>query len=248
MLLRSLTRGLAASVVVALAACAGQSVVPSQSTPYAPQFAAPAAQSGATTAALPMGADLASRATDPCNLGIWYFKGSCLKIAAKKPSTKFALKTYKGITATITWPSSNAKPNTFIIIGEGTNSTDITGTFNGHAFTFYKGKGVKCYNTSLKVTPCAGSALVYAIVANDSKNAITFSGTPQIDIASSGLAGKKKCTLNLIYFANNAPKGWEVTPISAAPKAGKVTIPSVKLSQGFGFSGDTFSVFAITCE
>lgn len=99
----------ATAAAIALAACGGRGIVPSQSA--APDLS------------------LVPQAANPCYTSAvqpaWIFKGSC-KITKLPPGgTKIALAAYKGMTETVTLPKNTGKDGAFVLV-DAVGGADIT--------------------------------------------------------------------------------------------------------------------------
>lgn len=231
-----LVRSFVIFATLGLTACGGSAVVPPQS-------------SGPSS--IPFTASLVPDITDPCQTlskeGLWYFHGSCLGESVKSKATLFKLKSYKGILQTLHFPavSGSVHSGTKIVAGEGTNTKDITGKFQGTKFPFYASSGVQCVNQYGSATGCAGKAVIYDLLVNDSENSVTWTGSPSIMLESKkAFKHKKNCTLNQMISEG----GWayQLTPVTGLIKKGKVTLPVFSMS--FGISAHTLEVLAVSCQ
>jgi hypothetical protein len=239
--------GVAALVAIALAACSGQSTLPSA----APQSIAPAVATGHLSLN-PAGFDalsaLSPDAKSPCDIGgFWYFKGSCILTAMPSAAGKIALSAYKGLAVTLAFAKSNGD-NTPFVVDAGTSSKDITGTFQKTKFPDYGSVG--CYNpTSGKTTKCVGTGFLYELVANASKTAtVDLKSLPSAAITTTGtFPGTKSCAMNALAFTSSGiPAGWYVLSSGTKPKGTTLSLPVVKLP--FTFKPQNFTVFAYSCE
>ena len=219
---------------LALAACGGRSIVPMQS-PFT---------------ALSFDGNAVANATDPCETlskdGIWYFHGPCLAQDVKKTSTTYKLKAYKGIAQTLKYPALSASlpANSTLITGEGTGSSDITGTFTGTKFPLYGAKGVPCVNGSGSSGSCVGTALVYDLLANATANNAMFTGSPSIALVARSLKHDRSCVLNQL-IQRGAGWAWEVTPVGSFTKKDTVSLPTDSIS--FHVDSHTIEVLAVSC-
>jgi hypothetical protein len=237
--------GVAALVALGLAACSAQSTVPSA----APQAFAPDLVSMAplTMHAASFGDAVSPDAKSPCNLGssIWYFKGSCVLAAIKSAPNSVSLKAYKTYALTLSFAKSNSNNSQFIL-GEGTSSKDITGSFAGEKFPTYG--SVPCYTIKGKVATCTGKAFLYVFVANAGANTVTFPGVPGASVTTTGaFPGTKSCSA--VQIANDKtgkPVGWYLLPGSVKPTATKVSVKGFK--GAFSFPTHTFTVVGFTCQ
>lgn len=255
MQLASLRRTIAAISVAALAACAGQNSIPSQT---ASQFSAPSTQFSASavrtpdiTTNIPMLGGMSSDATSPCDFSssFWVFGGSCSLFTPKAAGGKVNLAAFEGYSVVVTYPKSNAKKTYKLIVGDGTSDANITGTYQGKKFPTYGSKGFKCYNVETgKAEKCAGKGVVYFVLANASaaKTAVTFTGTPGLAVSGKTFPGAV-CYLDEMLFAKStyAPAGWGITPIKAAVSGGTVTLPSAP--EQFTFPAGSILVLGMHC-
>jgi hypothetical protein len=230
----TLLRSAAFFCVFALAACGGRSIVPAQNP---------------STSGAPFAPALSPDVTNPCktvsSAGFWFFKGSCVAGNVKPKSTTFKLKSYKGITQTLSFGTvkGSVPPATTFVVGDGTSDKDITGTFENYKFPIYG--TVQCWNQNNSQTACVGKAIVYDLVVNASQTTVSWVATPSIAItAPAALAHKKRCTLNqmtpeggLIYF---------VSSVTGKVKNGKVVLPHLKTT--FALGGQIATVLAISCD
>ncbi len=235
--------GLAALVALGLAACSGQSTIPSA----APQALAPDAVSMAPqTMRATFGDAISPDAKSPCDVGIWFFTGSCVKATIKSSPTKVALKPFKSYALSLSFAKSNVKNATFLI-GDGTGSKDITGTFNGAKFPNYG--SIPCASTKGKVVKCTGKAFLYLFVANASSGTVTFPSIPGASITTTGtFPGTKSCSAILISIDTKSgkPNAWILLPGSVKPDGSTVAVPASK--GGFSFPTHTFTVLGFTCR
>jgi hypothetical protein len=165
---------LVALTVAALVGCASGPIEPP----------APAAVSQGPVDRLP---DAASKCKIP---GFWYFKGSCVEF--DMTAGPLALAPYKGLTTKVNFPPSNAPPQTPFIVGEGTNATDITGTYGGKKFPLFG--SISCLNTMGQTVTCPVAAdFLYLIIINASPTTdVRFNATPAVTVTSAaGFPGKK---------------------------------------------------------
>jgi hypothetical protein len=238
--------GVAALFALGLAACSGQSTVPSA----APQVLGPDMLSTAalTMHAAPFGDAISPDAKSPCDLGtsIWYFKGTCVLAAIKSSPNTVALKAYKTYTLSLSFPKSDAK-NTPFILGEGTSSKDITGTYSGSKFPDYG--SVPCYTTKGKTAKCTGKGFLYLFVANAATTgSVTFPSVPGASITTTGsFPGTKSCSATQLAFTSSGQvAGWYLPTGSAKPAGKTVSVPGFK--GAFAFKAHTFSVVGFTCQ
>jgi hypothetical protein len=164
----SITRsGIAAvAAAIALSACGGQGIVPSQSAP-----------SGSL-----VGQEIAS-VTSPCAAKTlpFYFHGSCTTATLTSKGNTVSLKPYKGIAFKIQLGANNAKGTLAFIVGDATGVGDITGKIK---FPLYSTKTCQKGNT------CPGKSLIYIEAASSSKAAITLNGNSFLTISATKFPGK----------------------------------------------------------
>jgi hypothetical protein len=217
--------GIAGLVSLGLAACSGQSTVPS------------AAQQGfaSETAAI-------AATKSPCAIkGIYNFKGTCLSVAVKNGGGAAKLSAYKGLALTVGFGKSNANGATFLL-ADGTSSADITGTMGKGKVPFpnYGGK-TPCFSLQTgKQTKCApGSGVMYFVAVNTAANAVTFKTLPGVKITSTGaFPAKKSCTMIVMAFSPNGPGGWFLLPSTAKPSGSSVQLPPVQSPFTFNPNGN----------
>jgi hypothetical protein len=236
--------GIAALVALGLAACSGQSTVPSS----APQAFAPDAVSMAPlTMRATFGDTVLPNAASPCNVGIWYFKASCVAATIKSSPNKVALQAYETYALTLSFPKSNAK-NAEFLLGLGTSSKDISGSFDGAKFPDYG--TLPCITLKGKTTKCPGKAFLYLFIANASAGTVTFPSIPGASVTTTGaFPGAKSCSAILMHM-NSAtkptPDAWILLPGSAKPVGKTVSVPG--FPGGFGFPTYTFTVVGFICQ
>jgi hypothetical protein len=231
----TIMRGVAIFTVLALTAC-GRGMVPVQTPASGFSFSGAAVQNAA----------------DPCETlskeKLWYFHGSCLAEKVNgADGTAFQLTSYKGITELLelTPVSGSVPANTSFVTGDGTGSSDITGTYKGEKFPLYDSKGAPCISPTSSATKCAGKAIVYDLLFNDSKNEVTFMGSPSVLLtAPTPLKHQKTCTLNQLV-QSGGKWAYQVTPVTGKIKNGKVTLPVYPFS--VQFVAHSFKVLAISC-
>jgi hypothetical protein len=104
-----------------------------------------------------------------------------------------ALAPYKGLTTTVGFPSSDAPPQTPFIVGEGTNLTDITGTYGGVKFPLFG--TIPCLSVKGQTVPCqVGADFLYLIVINASPTTdVRFISTPKVTVTKTGGFPGTKC-------------------------------------------------------
>ena len=122
--------GAAAIVATGLSACSNLSLPPtstSTSTLRQPTM----------IGALSLGA-FQQHGDSACEIkGFWHFSGSCALESVSSGGGNIKFKKYKGITLTIGVGAFNANQPSDFIVGVGTSSKDITGTFKGKKFLNY---------------------------------------------------------------------------------------------------------------
>jgi hypothetical protein len=235
--------GIAALVALGLAACSGQSTVPSA----APQALGDGmvSTSPLNTHAVPFADAIAPNAKSPCDVGIWYFTGSCVAANIKSSPNKVALKSYKTYALTINFPKSNAGNGEFIL-GVGTSSKDITGTFSGAPFPDYG--SVPCFTSQGKKAKCTGKPFLYLFFANASSKKVTFpSALPSESITTTGaFPGTKSCGYIDMAYSGNTLVGWFLPAGNTKPVGKTVTIPGFPGKASF--KSRTFTVIGFTCR
>jgi hypothetical protein len=236
---------LAAFAVIGLAACAGQSTVPSS----APQALAPQAMSPMSPMSMrAVHSDaLTANAASPCKVkNFWYFKGTCIAVVMNGSAGKAALKAYKGLGLTLGFSKNDGK-KAAIVVGEGTSSSDITGTYQNTKFIDYG--TVQCATLKGKAAKCPGKAFLYVLLANASKSTVTFSALPSATITNTGAFPGKSCAAILMGFTSSGiPAGWYLLPGSVKPKGHTVSFPAPSLGSTFPFSSGSFTVLGFTCK
>jgi hypothetical protein len=178
---------IAASVAaIALAACGGHGIVPSQS-------AAP----GNSLAFAP------EKTTNPCAASTlpWYFKGSCTSatVTSKGGMTMLAATGTRSVTMTFTLGATNAKGKVAFLIGDAATISDITPNGMSPAFPRY-GRS-PCAGGPKE---CFGKVLAYVELVNSSKAAIKVKGNSQIAIAAKSFPGPE-CAPAVL-----TTKGWDL--------------------------------------
>lgn len=196
---------------VALAACGGHGVVPSQLAPNG-------AVAPAGNAVLGVVPDGKSKCDIP---GIYYFHGDCVAFNLSMNATTIVklgkYGAYKGIKITTTFGVFQNPPKGVktiaALMGDATGSGDITGTIGGKSFPIY-GAGKDCVNNTGQPIYCPGKPFVYAELINTSKYTLKPKYTPGFNITdTNGFPGKRLC-----FPAILTAKGWQPnTTLGAQP-------------------------------
>ncbi|MBV8374748.1 MAG: hypothetical protein JO302_04490 [Candidatus Eremiobacteraeota bacterium] len=227
--------------ILAVAACGGRSVAPTQPFEVMPQAFTPTS---------------GPNGIDPCkklSSFTWYFKGPCIAQTIQKNSTEFKLKNYKGVAQSVTYPppSGSVLGDTVFVTGEGTGRSDISGTSYGSKFPFYGTKGVPCENPSSSTVPCPGKLLMYDLMDDTSKNNLTFTAGPTFKFTTAkDLTGKSTCTVNELTQAfSSSGSSWFyiVSPVTGRVKDRSVIIPGNKTYK-FEPAHNQMVVLAISCK
>lgn len=224
----SITRSVSAAIVaaVALAACAGRGVVPSQGF-------APNVSNGFASNGFDAGPD---GKTSPCDIkGKYYFHGSCRTFnlnMTKSTTVKLGqFGPYHGITITTTFgPFTNPPKVQSVpaIMGDAVGSGDITGLAGGKAFKLY-GDGKDCVYANKPAT-CPGKPFVYAELINTSKYTLKPQLTPKFVITDSN--GFPTGRNNQCFPAELTSKGWlPETNVHGTPKNDTLVINALKNTQ-----------------
>ena len=217
----------AGGAAIALAACSGHGVVPSQGVAPNSGFAPSNAFSPA------MGSD----ATSPCDIaGLYYFHGSCrpfkLSMTSNTTVQLGQFGAYKGIKITTTFgafenPPKNV-PTIDAIMADAIGKGDITGTVKGKSFPLY-GAGKDCVNSQGKAETCPGKPFVYAELINTSKYTLKPKLTPKFVISdTNGFPGKHLCFPAILTQAGpHTVGGWAPnTTLGGQPHGTTLTINS----------------------
>lgn len=158
----------ASAAAIALAACGGHGLVPSQS-------AAPG-----SNAVVPM-------SSNPCYTSAvqpaWIFKGSCaiLKTLPTKGKT-IALAAYKGVSVTVKLPKNTSKGGFALVDALGGKSKDIV-AFSGKAFP--------------PITPTTLKSVVYVEAVNQTAGLTFTSGSLVFTVKATKFPGKS-CPLSVL--------------------------------------------------
>jgi hypothetical protein len=183
----------ASAAAIALAACGGHGLVPSQSV------------ASGTDAVTPM-------ATNPCYTAAvqpaWIFMGSC-KIVAKLPAkgATVALAAYKGVTVTVKLPKPSPAGGSFALVNAvGGKAKDIK-PFKGKAF--------------LAITPKTLKSVVYVEAVNGTAGLKFASGSLVFTIKAAKFSGSS-CPLSVLTGTFPKLK-WFNSPFSGKISGGTMT-------------------------
>jgi hypothetical protein len=238
MRLSSLRTGfVAAAAAIALGACAGHGMVPSQSGVPSGNF----------------DSVLRKSKPSPCNLGTqgWYFHGACAAFLMKPNGITVKLPVYKSFTLDTTYGKSNVSPKgAGMITGDATGKGDITGTVGGHPFPPY-GAGNDCVSSLGKAEACPGTVFLYAELINTSAKTITPKTTPQFVITTkTKFPGHTTCyPAVLTAKSKNSAGGWSPqTIIGSAPKGKTLTINSFNNTLGLVYPARSGLFVAAVCQ
>jgi hypothetical protein len=183
----------ASATAIALAACGGHGLVPSQSA--APGFSF-----------------IGDKAANPCYTKAvqptWIFKGSCkmVKLPAKGISIKLAA--YKGITVTVAFPKNNSKGNPpFVLVDAvGGKAKDIVA---------FKNKPLPALPTTV------GKSVIYIEAVNGFAGLKFTAGNLVVTASKKTLPGKS-CKVSLLRQMG-AKLQWFPIPIAPKVSGGTVT-------------------------
>lgn len=183
----------AIAIAVALAACGGRGVIPSQSgAPDSNAFTAMSSNPCYTKAVQPA----------------WIFKGSCVigKLPAKGKTFKLA--PYKGVTVSVTLPANDAKGNpTFVLV-------DAIGG---------KVKDIKPYKKKpFPLIPASSGKSVIYIEAVNSFGGLTFSKKSLVVTATANKLPGSHCSVALLQ-QKGSKFSWFTIPVPPAVKGGTIT-------------------------
>ena len=227
---------------VALAACAGHGVVPSQSV-------VPAVSNGFLANGFAAGPD---GKTSPCDLkGMYYFHGSCRAFSlnmTKATTLKLGqFGPYQGITITTTFSAFTNPPKVqtvAAVMGDAIGKGDITGTVGGKAFPLY-GAGKDCVYAGKPAT-CPGKPFVYAELINKSQYTLKPQLTPKFVITdSNGFPTGKK---NQCFPAELTSKGWlPQTNVHGTPKNHTLVINALKNTQNLYYPANAQFIVVGAC-
>ena len=189
------TGAAASAAAIALAACGGHGLVPSQSA--APGFSLISDKSS----------------TNPCLAkGVqpaWVFKGACkiVKLPAKGITIKLAA--YKGITVTASFPKNNSKGNpSFVLVDALGGKTKDIAPFKKKAFP---------------AIPAALGKSVINIQAVNSFAGLKFSGGNLVVTAKMGKLPGSTCKVSLLQPKGGSKYQWFTIPIPPKVKGGTLT-------------------------
>jgi hypothetical protein len=195
----------AAATSIALVACGGHGIVPSQGSAPFSSF------------------QTIDKKTNPCYTSAvqpsWIFKGSCdvTKLPTKGETIK--LKAYMGITETVTLPANKGKDKTFAIVDAiGGKANDIEK---------WKGKAFPLISKSFK-------SVIY-VEAINGFNDLTFTkGDLKFVATSKTKLPSTSCTLSALK-PSGTKFSWSSTPLEASIKGNTITytIPASEISVFF---------------
>lgn len=232
----------AAVAAVALAACGGHGVVPSQGI-------APNVSNGFAANGFAAGPDAKK---SPCQItGMYYFHGSCRAFSlsmTKVTTVKLGqFSPYKGITITTTFSPFTNPPKVQsvpAIMGDAVGSGDITGLSKGKAFKLY-GDGKDCVYANKPAT-CPGKPFVYAELINTSKYTLKPQLTPKFVITDAN--GFPTGRNNQCFPAELTAKGWLAeTNIHGTPKNKTLVINALKNTENLYYPADSQFIVAGVC-
>jgi hypothetical protein len=239
MRLLTIRSGAAAIVAaIALAACGGHGVVPSQS------FTSGNAVSAGSNVLLNAVSDAK---VSKCDIaGMYYFHGSCvaftLNLLGNTTIELGKYGAYHGIKITTTLSAISSPPKGVktvpAIMGDAIGNGDITGQVGGKSFPLY-GHGKDCVNSQGKAEYCPGKPFVYAELINQSKYTLKPKDTPKFYITdSNGFPGKNNCFPAILTKAGpHTVGGWapnqalggkpsgNTLTINAQPNPGQLVYP-----------------------
>jgi hypothetical protein len=231
--------GVASLVALALAACSGQSVVPSSSSQsMSPDFAA------SLTMRSPIADTLSADAKSPCSIkGFWFFGGACVATNLTAKGGSVTLAPFKGVGSVVSFGPNNAPGKVGFLVSDGTSSKDITGTFNSLKFPDFG--TVPCVSLAQKIVKCVGTPFFYTFAGNFSKSAVAFAALPGAVITDAKFPGKT-CGQGEVAFNSAGQAAWFILPGAVKPKGGKATFPGFK--NKFTFNPNGFTVIAYYCH
>jgi hypothetical protein len=193
------TSAIAAVAALALAACGGHAMVPSQNFSQNP---------------IAGGAFAVPDAGTPCSTikGFWQFGGACKAYSLTAAGATYKLPYYKGIALHVTVGKNSATKSIPFLLGDATGKGDITGTYKTKKFPPYSTK------TCAK-SPCAGTPMLYFEAFNQTKTSVKVTGDSGLLVLSKTFPGKS------CFPALLGTKGWTpYTIVQASVKNGKVAI------------------------
>jgi hypothetical protein len=210
----------ATAAAVALAACGGHGLVPSQS---------------AATGDSQSNFNRAPDAPVTCSTvpNAWEFHGACTAAKLTAKGATVALAKYMDITFKAVIGKNNAKGTVAFLLGDAIDNGDITGKIGGRKFPPYAGKN--CLSEFGKPTTCLGKVFMYVEVVNRGKAKVVLPDSPAITIVDTkGFPGKNECFP--AFYHPTKPLGWEPqVHIEGKPGATTLHLPSVPVSGGFTF-------------
>lgn len=227
---------------IALAACGGHGVVPSQGV-------APALSNGFAANGFAAGPDAKK---SPCDIqGMYYFHGSCRTFSlnmTKATSVKLGqFGAYHGITITTTFSAFTNPPNVQsvpAVMGDAIGSGDITGLVKGKAFKLY-GDGKDCVYANKPAT-CPGKPFVYAELVNMSKYTLKPQLTPKFVITDTN--GFPTGNKNQCFPAELTAKGWlPQTNVHGTPKNNTLIINALKNTQNLFYPANAQFIVVGVC-
>lgn len=191
----------AAATSIALVACGGHGIVPSQGSAPFSSF------------------QTIDKKTNPCYTSAvqpaWIFKGACdvTKLPPKGETIK--LKAYMGITETVTLPTNNGKDKTFAIVDAIGGSANDIGK--------WKGKSFPLIAKSFK-------SVIYVEAINGLKDLKFTKGDLKFVATSKKKLPSTHCTLSDLK-PSGTKYAWASTPLEATIKGNTITytIPSSEL-------------------
>jgi len=211
----------ATAAAVALAACGGHGLVPSQS-----------AATGDTQSDFDRAPDTAVTCSTVPNA--WEFHGACTADKLTSKGVTFALAAYKDIVFKTVFGKSKVKRSVPFLVGDAIGNGDITGKVGGKSFPLYEGKN--CLTQTGKPAECPGKAFLYVEAVNLGKAEVVLADSPSITVVDKkGFPGTHTCApAFLAPKTTKSPQGWQ-PELDIGRKPGKTTldIPSVPVPGGF---------------
>ncbi|HLY01607.1 MAG TPA: hypothetical protein VKR56_03835 [Candidatus Cybelea sp.] len=255
---------IAATVVLALAACSGMGTTPSMSSGSMGQPAAGAPVQQVEPGGVPMHQDDAADATpDDAPVSIatgkapapltpagvttcattppqyqWIFKGACEKIMLKSSGGTFSLQTWDDITVKGSIGANNLKTTTSVYLADATGTGGDIETYKGKSFDKYKGEG---------------TTFIYAVAVNQGSTAIKpviQKNKPILQYVitdSKGLPGTS-CGAAVLTTGEKGSLQWATLPGGPFKAKGKtVTITQYAVPRGFELPPKSPLYFAVNC-